>query len=388
MLSLLIPADALASVLRRLQKLAKTAGTSVTQLPGTTTLIADKRVLVCARVSVGDLPRVAGYSFVARLEHLKGGNVIVRLPAEPELPEYWRTSRAICDHCGKVRTRKETFLLRGPDGKTIQIGRNCLADFLSEDGASFVAMAELVRAIGDEQGDETWNGYVGQWEVSPVAFIACAVSAIEQSGFRKSNEEGSTKDDATFLCGKKPTSDRARERWLKGQPTEAHVARAEAIVRWIAGDHAAPSEYLWSLRLAVSEPGVGKHAGLLASAPVALARAEERAIQYKLSVAAQRPAAGFAAPVGELFEGQATLVRVAEVPGFRGSAKRICTFRTGEGFELVWFATGVAPARRGDVYQLKGKVKKHESYQGVSQTVLSRVRFELVGEEMATESVG
>lgn len=388
MLSLLIPSEALRSVLLRLSKIARTAGTSVTQLPGTTTLIDDKRVLVCSRVTVGELPSVAGYSFVARLEHLKDGNVVVRLPAEPELPEYWRTARAICDHCGKIRMRKETFLLRATEGKTIQIGRNCLADFLGEDASRFVAMAELVKELDDASSDESWNGYVGHWEVSPVAFIACAVSSIESSGFRKSDEEGSTKEDATFLCGKKPSAFRAREAWLKGQPTEAHVARAEAIVRWIAADHASPSEYLWNLRLAITEPGVGKHAALLASAPVAMARAEESAIKYKRSLAAQRPQAGFAGPVGAVFEGKATLLRFAEVRGFRGASKRICTFRSEAGFELVWFATGLAPARRGDLYQLKGKIKRHDTHQGVSQTVLTRVQFELVKEEEPAEDVG
>ena len=57
--------------------------------------------------------------------------------------------------------------------RLMQIGRNCLADFLMVDPAQMIALAELVRAVSDEMSDEHWGGsYGGFWEVAPVAYLA------------------------------------------------------------------------------------------------------------------------------------------------------------------------------------------------------------------------
>ncbi len=388
-LSILIPAEAEQKVTRRLAKIAKAAGTTVELIPGVTRLIDDKRVLVCHRVTVGELPRVAGWAFVAKLEHLEAGNVVSRGPAETaDLAVSWRTTKGRCEHCKTARHRKETFLLRSPEDRLMQIGRNCLADFLGVDPSRFVAQAELVREIGGELDDERWGGYGGYWEVAPVAYIACAVSAIEKYGFRKSAEEGATKNHCDFLSGKKPKDPRSAERWTEDQPTDTHVARAEAICTWLKDvDLSGSSDYLWNLRLALGEPGVGKHGGLLASAPAAYDRA--MGVQAKARLSRQEAAPGYAVAVKEVFQGRVTLIRSVDIANDYGR-KTICVFRSEAGHEIVWFCTGSAPSMdHAPHYQIKGRCKKHETRQGVTQTVLSRVSWKAVDakEESMSSSV-
>jgi len=376
-LSLLVPQEALPKVYKRLDKLARTAGVLCEEVPGTTTLIDDKRTLTCARLTIGDLPAVNGYEFAARIEHTKDGNLVVRGPGEThDLDESWRHAEPLCSHCGKKRSRKETFLLRQYGVALIQIGRNCLADFLMTDPSKMVALAELVKAIGEETDDEHWGGYGGYWEVAPLAFVACAVASTERYGFVKASEPGATKDDAWWLANPPhPLAAKSPKQWEEEQPTEDQIEAAHAIVAWAAspGEHA--SEYLWNLSLAVKAPGIGKHAGLLASAPAAYNRFLGKQVEKK--IAPLRPE-GFAVEKGEVFKGEVTLIRHYLHHDERfNTSKAICTFRTDAGHELTWFATGIAPKpdMQGMRFAIKGRCKKHETYKGINKAVLSRVTW-------------
>ncbi len=376
-LSLLVPQEALPKVYKRLDKLARTAGVLCEEIPGTTTLIAGARTLTCARLTIGDLPSVNGYEFAARIEHTKDGNVVVRGPGEThDLDESWRTAEPLCAHCGKKRSRKETFLLRQYGVALIQIGRNCLADFLMVDPSQMVALAELIKAVHGELDEERWMSYGAHWDFAPVAFLACAVASTERYGFVKSSEPGSTKDDAwALLSPLHPTGGKTQKQWEEEQPTEDQIEYASAIVAWAASPPSGASEYLWNLSIAVKQSGIGKHAGLLASAPASYNRFLGKQVQKKL---APERAEGFAVEKGEVFKGEVTLIRhYLHHDEKWDTSKAICTFRTDAGHELTWFATGIAPKpdMQGMRFLIKGRCKKHETYKGINKSVLSRVTW-------------
>jgi hypothetical protein len=379
MLSLLIPQETLPKVLKRLGKLAKTAGVTLEELPGTTTLIKGAKILTCSRVTIGDLPSTGGYDFVAKIEHLKEGNVISRAPSETlSLEHEWRTAEPHCEHCEVKRNRKETFLLRQHQIRLMQIGRNCLADFLLTNPARLVAQAELVRAVGGELDDEHWGSYGGYWAVSPVAYIACAVASTERHGFIKSGDPGrSTRIDADWLSGGGLGD---RKAWLEEQPTEDQIECAHQILAWAANPGENASEYRWNLALAVKEHTVRKHEGLLASAPAAYFRELGRELARKQKTPIPRPE-GYAVEQGEVFKGEVELIRhyLYASDNKWGSMKAICTFRTDAGHELVWFASGIAPKPDmiGMRFQIKGRCKKHEPAKGqfYQRAVLSRVTW-------------
>lgn len=383
-ISLLVPSQIAPSVIRRLRKLAKNCGVDLIQVGGTTTLVRDKELLSCCRITVGDMPRESGYAFVARLEHLKEGNVVTRAPGEytTDLEESWRTMSAKCQHCNTQRHRKETFILRTPTGELCQ--RNCLADFVCGNATSLLRLADLSHEVGDCMSEERWGSY--RWDVSPVAFMACAASAIDAEGFRKSGEERPTKDTATFISGPRPkeTNWIGAKYWDELQPQDHHVELAKATVAWLANHEVSGnSEYVWNLRLCIAEPDIGKHAGLLASATVAYQRHLGQQIKLKIDRdKPSGPAQGYAAPVKEVFEGEVVLMRVFIFPTDNSrwqASKTIVTFRSAGGHELVWFSTGKAPTEIGERYLIKGRVKKHETYRGIDQTVLQRVIFKEAG---------
>lgn len=107
----------------------------------------------------GPMPRVSGWTFVARLDHDNhGGNIVRAVPrfvalevipgfqnktAEEKalaiqnlgkpvsIPEHFRHAGPDCQHCGAKRFRRETFVLvNDQTGEFKQVGSTCLGDFL------------------------------------------------------------------------------------------------------------------------------------------------------------------------------------------------------------------------------------------------------------------
>src|SRR5690606_20273117 len=78
-----------------------------------------------------------------------------------------RKAQALCQHCGKVRRRLETFVLVNDEGAHKQVGRNCLADFCRspEAAAALCGYAEIIesaRGLCDLAEDEDGFGFGGR----------------------------------------------------------------------------------------------------------------------------------------------------------------------------------------------------------------------------------
>lgn len=413
--SILVPSHVLSKVQRRLEKLAKKAGVELSLIEGTSTIyetenhqfytpgLADRmgkgsmlkfwqglvsetpRAMDCARFTVGDFPKSNGYAFVGKIEHTEGGNILSVAPGErgTELPVEMREAKPTCDHCNAKRSRKETFVIRTPEGALIRIGRNCLADFLKSGPDSIIAAAELAAYFSHNpvESDEEYRGGGGGWGVATFCYLACAVSSVERNGFRKSEEDGATKNDAAFLAGPPPTGDSraaylAREDWKAGQPTKEHIELGKKIVEWARDLEAGNSNYLHNLKVALlCGEAAYQRQGLLASAPSAYARAMGDVVKRKVEVS--RVDAGYFGEVGARVDLDATVLRIASYDTDFGT-KFIVTFVTDEGQELVWKTSSNCP-RSGDTgakFAIRGTIKAHEQYKGRCQTALSRVKWE------------
>jgi hypothetical protein len=78
--------------------------------------------------------------------------------------------------------------------------------------------------------------------------------------------------------------------------------------------------------------------------------------------------------VGERLRGLAvTVMFETHIESEWGGAKLV-KFTDGDGNEFGWFGSGVAiyDLKKGDEVILTGTVKKHDTYQGIKQTMLTR----------------
>lgn len=330
----------------------------------------------------GFAPKVAGYTFIARIEHTPAGNILARCPvgvANVDLTSFQDVA-PVCEHCKMQRARKDTFVVReDATGKMQQIGRNCLADFIrSTDVDTALRLWQLFAELQYSDGDESeggWGSGCGGFHPSVLEYLSFAVASTATNGFHKSGTDGSTKSDINFLINPCPNPQydyRGAEDWKNRQPTPAHVVRAQTVLAWcLSLDDS--SDYLRNLRIAASLPSSERHEGLLASAPSAYARHIEN-IVAKRREATEPPKGSHIGVVGKRIElGDLTVVRVRFSESDWGT-KTILALEDANGSAVTWFATGTKDLEAGQVLRgVKATIKAHDEYKGRPQTVVSRV---------------
>lgn len=238
----------------------------------------------------GAAPRIKGFTFAAKLDHQKEGNLVLRAPGVTIDLDGWRVAGPRCQHCGLSRHRAQTFLLQTEKGEILQIGRQCLVDYIgTEDVANAVqwykCLNDLVSEITDDDGE---CGFGGGWSNpdSPLDFVAAAVSSIRIRGFHKAGGRAdeadyepkqSTKDHCHFILGKRPlpsdrSGDAAGREWDAAQPSEAQRAEALVILEWVKASNDS-SDYMHNARIAAGALGViDRTQGILASLPASYDR--------------------------------------------------------------------------------------------------------------------
>lgn len=327
----------------------------------------------------GETPRYAGWTFAAALTHVEGETVI---RAASEIPSRYRTTGGVCEHCKLVRSRGETYVVRHEDGRTMQVGSTCLADFLGDDAADKLAAnaSVLFQACGfaedgEEGGQGGGRGALMLDEYLPmVAWCVRELGWISRTASRKNGGEATADKAWTFMFDGRACAE------AKADPTEADVALAAGTVAWaesITDEQIAAEtgDYLHSLRV-VARAGyvTPKLMGVGASMIVAYERhlGRERAKADR----AARPVSEYIGVVGERGLFDATLDFVSGYESDFGYVS-VLKFVVASGAVLVWKTTtsGLERSDVGKRYIVRGTVKAHAEYKDAKQTTLSRAEL-------------
>lgn len=325
-----------------------------------------------------------GWTLLARIEHDPAVGVLVHTVPGCDVPSRFREANPICDHCKAKRIRKDTFVLRHDDGRIVQIGRQCIRDFLGHNPWSLVP---FFKSLDDLQRD--LDGFGGRWvppSWSAIEVGRVAIHLIRADGFRPSSFEGPTTKGDTYTVLEPSTgaseSAQKEQAWsrkiLSEITAEDEQLAFDAIARWLAVDPAtARSEFEANCaKIIRADVVTGKHLGLIVAAFNSHLKALGIEAERKRAVKSE-----FVGTVGkrEVFTG--VCVRVNSFSTDYGSI-HINQLRDETGNVLVW-KTGTCKLDQGTTYTLKGTVKEHQTYQGhkrdtgealppVKQTVLTR----------------
>jgi hypothetical protein len=394
-----IPAENIGTVRARIEALQKRAArickkfaltddTAISITVGEPWVRVTRRDLVSEEVRTvlypvtvtGAAPRIAGWDFVAVLEHTVAGNLLKQVPGT-ELPEAtltaYRAAPSLCDHCTTRRRRTETFLVRSEAGELKQIGRNCLADYLGhEDPEAIIEAAQFLADCGAFFGDEEGWGSGGSADVQAIEdFLPWVAMAIRDSGWTPKSKaqpeigKFSTVAVANSLAAEAQEIARSRSNRTPKYPSTADRDLAKAAIEWCRTELAnkpSKSDYEHNLVVICSIDVLrAKNEGIAASLIPTYQRATAQKIER-----AKRPTSEHVGEVGKRLTFTATLERVFSFDSDYG-AIHIHKFRTAEGSILVW-KTGSAMLNQGKVYTIKGTVKTHDEYKGEKQTTLSR----------------
>jgi hypothetical protein len=355
-----------------------------------------------------------GWSFVATIQHVAtedGYRNVVRTSPFHEgdgvSPET-RSSRPLCQHCNTARKRNDTFVIQSDDGKRMQVGRNCLKDYLGDaTGAEVLNAAAYERELRDFMDDD-WGGFGGSTGYDVVGVLAMTIAAVDRFGFTsrgKARDWGlsATADLIHFTL----EADRERHdldlrrKWeqdgdrFKAPWGEAEREQAATIIDWadtIPDD--TDSDYLWNLKTVCSMGGItGRELGLLCSAVSAYERAvkgEARRVERealkdtsdhfgaagdkigrKLSAADKRKGA-------TAHDALTVTVKMTKLFDGHYGTNELVSMTDAAGNVFKWFASGEARSddgeriTEGETYTLVATIKGHGEYAGVKETNLNR----------------
>jgi hypothetical protein len=331
----------------------------------------------------GERPVIAGWSFAAVLERTEGGTLLRKSPYfEAELPHAYRTAESVCEHCRTRRARKETFVLHGVEsGAWMQVGRQCLQDFLaSASPSAWLAAYEFERSIAElcDEPEEGWGGGAfGAPVIATSIFVACAFAVCRLEGYLPaSRADMKTPTGAYVQNGLSSTKREDRDAMLS-LVTERDRANATAALAWIAdADASGDSDFMHNLRVVAACPSV-RRANLLASLVPSFDRELSRKAEVGVRLNEHLPGAS----AGSKFCARVTVVRKNVYEHDHGWTSKI-SFEDADG-RLVFWSTSSSELAVGDVVILRGAVKSLSEFNGRLQTIVTRCKYEIDAESAA-----
>lgn len=347
---------------------------------------------------IGCAPRYAGWTFAATLQHLEGGETLVRNIAKIEAPVEYRNAGQKCDHCKSTRRRNDTFLVVHDDGTWKQVGSSCIGDFLGADSPQKIAaQAEYIaEALGF--GAAGGLGSKDPDRVSIEDFLPIVAAVMNAFGWvsrtkAKEEERPATADLALDVAlppkgQHKPLRNPRTKVRIIDEITADCTARATAAAEWVRDlSDADLNEYLHNCR-AIVRSGAVEHrtAGYAASVLIAYDKHMDR-----VRARAARPESNHVGTVGERQHFTVTQVTVKEINGDFGCSF-LHLFSDAAGNDLRWFGSGrlwkngstagsgpmVDQVKDGETIEIVATVKKHDEYKGRKQTQITRCSVYIV----------
>jgi hypothetical protein len=318
----------------------------------------------------GRPPCYEGWTFLAEATWTDQGDIVTRCAPGVENVDRDALREGACDHCKTDRRRANVYVVRHTDGRQLQVGRTCLKDFLGWN-TSPVWISE--DDVTDDISDMFGGGYHRTSDYDTLTVLAAAWACIQRYGFRPaSSYDHPTKYQVMDLLDPRTSAQRAWAAEMQPYFDGAH-AQAAVIREWVTGTDET-GEYMINLRnVARAQMADLRNYGLLASAPQAWARAQERDLIRR---AAQADLVNeFAAPVGTRSTRKVQVKSIRYIEGDYGTTTLYIL--TGDDHRLYkWFAS--RPVLGNDTdgawRALTGTVKAHDEYEGTRYTVLTRCK--------------
>jgi hypothetical protein len=331
-----------------------------------------------------NIPKLADWSFVATIQHMEGGNLLLTAPRPEAAPELdlsaYRTCAPSCCHCNLERNRSDTYLVQHLDGTLKQVGKNCLASFtgFGKSPEQAAAMAEWLSAVavffGDPSGGDSEGGEGGgggrSAGVSLDRFLSFVVAVSKKHGFRTRKQAeammtSSTKDDAIYNM--EPPVNVSSSKLI--HPDDSDMAFGKEARVWAAGIEV-KGDFDHNLKVIASADGVlYRNLGIAAY----LVEAYRRHLG-QVTERTSRPVSAHFGTEGERLRKLVLTYKGNYSFDSQYGTTFIHRFVTAEGSDVVWKTGTQALCTEGEAITVDATVKKHGDYKGRLQTELSRVK--------------
>lgn len=325
---------------------------------------------------------VNGWIFIAVIEHMdgKGRNIVRQFNTNYDIPARYYTVRPTCEHCNTNRTRKQTYLLVNQEtGEFKQVGGSCLKEFTGGlDAERLVAYISCFdKLIAGESFTGSESSRVKYFDTKYILQITAQV--VKAIGYSNSNSEAPTYLKVhkvhNFLQGyMMPSKERDDiEAFVNKHHIDPDSSKedVDAMIKWILNDADCSFGYMMNLRAVVDTEYVKlKHFGLLCSAVPTYNREMEKLAAQKVreeQLEQEAANSSYVADKGQKFTVKVAYCKCLTSWDTQFGTTYVYKFVDTLGRVIIWKTSNTFCVDR--VIQLSGKVKDHDTYQGVKQTV-------------------
>ena len=340
---------------------------------------------------------INNWEFVASVEHTEKGNIFSKALTSVEIPERYRNSDPVCEHCNSNRTRKSTFIIRNTEtGEFKQVGNSCLKEFTFGMSVSNALYFASLKDIFEEYSNQS----IGSWGwnqkyLSTNEILRFTAETIRHFGFSRSDHNGDSTKGRTldfFYVWHGDTRympeeyiDHIKDQMLKiGFNPDSHEAKqmVNDAVSWLEKQDAV-NDYMHNLKTIVSlDYTTYSRFGFL----VSLFPTYNKDLEIQAQRKAEMEAGKLSKHIGNV--GERIAIDVESVKcitswescynGYSLETTYVWKIVDAEGNVFTW-KTSKWMDEEDPPKAIKGTVKEHKEYRGVKQTELTRCTIKREG---------
>ena len=339
-----------------------------------------------------------GWRFVATLDHHKDGNIIRAFDTEITVPDRYLTCGPTCEHCNKIRSRKDTYLIYNEETNEFkQVGKTCMTEYtngLDAESVAFMEQFQHEMSTGFGSIGGTYKRYDNVKLCLNYAFECYRHWGYEKShptdeyGYETTPEHTTAirVRDYMRVDGVAPSAwltDKERE-VLEGEMAEVRfdaksdyaIKTTEDALKWISSQDVTDNMYLRNLKLTCADEYTEtRNFGILVSLTAAYGRYLKNE-EYKKEKEREAKRDMQSTHQGTVGEKTTLAVKSAElVTSFDNQfgTTWLYRFKDTDNNIYIWYASKYIDNVE-TVKFVDGKVKEHSEYNGIKQTVLTRCK--------------
>lgn len=326
---------------------------------------------------------IAGdYTFIGAIEYYKSQDEVTFVSlSNKHIPAEYENSLPTCDHCNTKRKRNTTFVLQSNvDGTTVQVGSTCLKDFLGYNASDLLRALKWMCKFTNVTGEYPYSPHsttLGkfhdkqkrQYGVREILMLTNAVIRIFGYHTASSETHVPTSQVVAKMCEDPDSKEGAF--WLakvnENRLDMTDSTMANEVVKWAREDDRV-NDYMYSVRSCINSGTITSFRfGILCSAVGSFRAAMQRKIENSSMYNDN-----YIGKVGERLGLEVKCIDTKIMNSYYGETT-LHTMVDKDNNVFTWFATSDLEIPKDRFIAIKGTVKKHQTFNDVKQTVLTRV---------------
>ncbi len=348
------------------------------------TLIETPIKVRCIECEVDGTYRINGWSFVGTIQFTPNGNIIRLVDSyfEGKIPTRYLHTPSICEHCGKVRNRKDTYLICSDEGEFKQVGSSCLLEYTQGLDANVCAemMSSLNKVLDlaklEYQDDEFFRSsynYSSDCSYDSLEVKKHAYALVTKYGYHKmENGNGSANDLSDFLFRNSPSDVWEPLYGSLEMPSEDIINAIDEYAK--ANLEKEEFGYIRNASLAWLNDGIEyRDFGLVCAFVNTYLKEVARLEKQKIDVESKNNV--HVGNVGDKITIKVAHARVLFIKdnssySYYAESTKVWEIIDEEGHTYKWSANFGVDIHSGDT--IKATIKAHSEYKGIKQTIITR----------------